>query len=477
MQTKTIHIFPDLLVPTNREKSEAGVVRPHLSYWQEARRRFFKNRTAVVSLVGLGLIASFTVLGPFIWPVDPEIQDNYRTSLPPFQRQTAVVADLSENPSDLSNVARSLASEPEREVADLANIELQMVGQPSTLGVKLTWRNPPIDDAIVIYRSDVAPTDRSWGIPIAELSGLASDSSGEHDHLDSQYIDSQSLEAGDYFYTLVARDSSMEERAIAPSLKVLVLAALPLERALLDEPTVKPGDVLPLPLAPLGTDALGRDLLARLMHGGRISLFIGLWASLLYTLLGVAAGGIAGICGGQVDNVIMRVSDFITGLPFLLCVILLKIVMGVGPGESGVTAMVIALVALSWTGVARLVRGQILQLKSSEYVQAARLMGAGSYYIVVHHLLPNILGLLIVSLTFSIPSAIFTEAFLSFIGLGVAAPDSSWGSLCTDVLQSLLTRPHEFFFPAAMISLTVLAFNTLGDGLRDALDPKLRSQE
>ena len=139
--------------------------------------------------------------------------------------------------------------------------------------------------------------------------------------------------------------------------------------------------------------------------------------------------------------------------------------------------MIVALVVLSWTGVARLVRGQILQLKGSEFVQAARLMGASNIYLIRKHMIPNLMGLILVSLTFSIPSAIFTEAFLSFIGLGVAAPAASWGSLCTDAVQSLFTRPYEFFMPAVLISLAVLSFNLLGDGLRDALDPKLRSQE
>ena len=155
--------------------------------------------------------------------------------------------------------------------------------------------------------------------------------------------------------------------------------------------------------------------------------------------------------------------------------ILFKVAFGAGAGESGVMAMLVAMVILSWTGSARLVRGQVLQLRDSEFVQASRLLGANWLYLLLRHLLPNTMGVILVSLTFAIPSAIFMEAFLSFIGMGVAPPTPSWGSMCNDGIQTFLTHPHEFLFPALFISMAVLAFNLLGDGLRDALDPKMRS--
>lgn len=213
------------------------------------------------------------------------------------------------------------------------------------------------------------------------------------------------------------------------------------------------------------------------MYGGRISLFIGVIAAFCYTLLGILIGGASGYLGGRADSLIMRFTDFVMGLPFLLFVILLKVVFNVEAGESGLFPLMMALVGLSWTGSARLVRGQILQLRESDYVQAARLLGAGPTYLVLRHMIPNLFGVILVTLTFGIPASIFTEAFLSFIGLGVASPAASWGSMCTEGVQTLFTRPYEFFFPAVCISLTVLAFNLLGDGLRDALDPKLRGQE
>jgi oligopeptide transport system permease protein len=157
--------------------------------------------------------------------------------------------------------------------------------------------------------------------------------------------------------------------------------------------------------------------------------------------------------------------------------ILFRVAMGVQAGESGVAPMLIAMIALSWTGAARLTRGQVLQLREREFVQASRLLGARPLYLLVRHLLPNTLGVILVSLTFAIPSAIFSEAFLSFIGMGVVPPTPSWGSMCNDGIKTFLVYPHEVLFPAAAISVTVLAFNLLGDGLRDALDPRMRSVE
>jgi oligopeptide transport system permease protein len=165
----------------------------------------------------------------------------------------------------------------------------------------------------------------------------------------------------------------------------------------------------------------------------------------------------------------------VVALPFLLFMILFQVVFGIGPGESGIVPMLIALVVLSWPATSRLVRGQILQIREEAYVNAARLLGGSHQYLIWRHMIPNTLGVILVTLTFAVPAAIFTEAFLSFIGMGVAPPTASWGSMCNEGLKTMLTHPHELIFPAVMISMTVLAFNLLGDGLRDALDAKMRS--
>jgi len=194
-----------------------------------------------------------------------------------------------------------------------------------------------------------------------------------------------------------------------------------------------------------------------------------LMAPLVYVLLGMLYGATSALIGGRVDIVMMNFVDFVVALPFLLFMILFRVAMGTGPGESGITAMLVAMIALGWPTPARLVRGQILKLRELPYVDAAKLMGAGRGYLIIRHLLPNVTGSLLVTFTFAIPSAIFTEAFLSFIGMGVVPPAASWGSMCNDGLRNLMSYPHMMLFPALAISLTVLTFNLLGDALRDAM--------
>ncbi len=223
-----------------------------------------------------------------------------------------------------------------------------------------------------------------------------------------------------------------------------------------------------------GTDGLGRDLFTRVLHGARISLSIGFMASLV-TLFGVLYGGISGFAGGWLDNVMMRFVDIMYSIPFLLWVILMMVYLKeILPENAGLISMYVALGLVYWLPMARIVRGQILSLKEQEFVLAAHTIGASKTRILLRHLIPNCIGPVIVTATLTIPEAIFTEAFLSFIGLGVSAPRASWGTLASDALVSLKSYPHLLFFPAAAICITLLAFNFLGDGLRDALDPKMR---
>lgn len=218
-----------------------------------------------------------------------------------------------------------------------------------------------------------------------------------------------------------------------------------------------------------GTDTLGRDIFIRNVYGARISLMIALMATLVQFFIGVIYGGISGYVGGAVDNLMMRIVDLINTIPLLLYVILLMVVMGAGLGT-----IMVALGSVYWVLMARLVRGQVLSIKENEFVLAARTLGASSWRIMVKHLIPNAMGPIIVSLAMMVPSAIFTESFLSFVGLGVSAPQASWGTLANDAMGGLRTYPYQLFIPSFFISLTVLSFNFVGDGLRDALDPRLR---
>ena len=219
----------------------------------------------------------------------------------------------------------------------------------------------------------------------------------------------------------------------------------------------------------LGTDNLGRDLATRICYGARISLSIGIVASLINLGIGVLYGGISGYFGGRIDSVMMRIVDILYGIPLLLYVILLMVVL-----KPGLMNVFLALGLVYWLRMARIVRAQVLGLKELEYVLAARVLGASHRRLIFGHLLPNSLGPIIITLTLSIPEAIFTEAFLSFIGLGVSAPMASWGVLASEGVVTLRSYPFQLLSPAIAISLTMLGFNFLGDGLRDALDPRMR---
>ena len=221
----------------------------------------------------------------------------------------------------------------------------------------------------------------------------------------------------------------------------------------------------------MGTDGLGRDLLTRVLFGARVSMAVGIGTALIALVIGSAYGLISGFIGGNLDHLMMRLVDIFYGLPDMLIFILLSLLFGRNIG-----GLLIALGLVSWVRFARIARGQVLQAKEFLFVEGARAMGASRRRIILHHILPNILGPIIVTLSFSIPAAILAESTLSFIGLGINDPYSawgtSWGSLAQDGWRAMRTYPHILFFPAAAIFLTILAFNTLGNALSDLLNPR-----
>lgn len=218
-----------------------------------------------------------------------------------------------------------------------------------------------------------------------------------------------------------------------------------------------------------GTDQMGRDQFIRIMYGARISLTIGIVAAAINFLIGVVYGGLSGYIGGSLDMVLMRIVDILTSLPSLLYVLLVMLIFG-----SNVFSVILALCFTSWIGTARVVRSEVMHLKHSDYVMAARLSGASTGHLLWSHLVPNAMGPIIVSTAFLIPNAIFSEAFLSFLGIGIRAPMASWGTLANDAIPIMAQYPHQMLFPVAAICLTMFSFNFIGDGLRDALDPRMK---
>ena len=445
--------------PVRAEDPTQVISRPSLSYWQDAWIRLKANRRALYSLYLVIALLTFTISGPWFWTLDPQEQDLDQISRAPGLAPRATIVEPYA-PWDGSTL-------------NPPGSGLRLAEPATSQAVRLIWEPMAGAHGYRVYRN-LFPIgeELAFGLPLFDLS----------DANETAFEDRLDLRPRQYYYTVVALDARGQLSGQHQTIQVDVERVITLEEAtakglIPDGTEPHLGEHVELVFHPLGTDYLGRDMLARLMSGARVSLFIGIFAPLLFILFGVVYGATAGFFGGLVDQLLMRFSDFVVALPFLLFMILIRVASGVQPGESGITPLVIALVLLMWPSTARLVRGQILQIREEGYVSASRLLGAKTGYLVLRHMIPNTMGVILVTLTFAVPTAIFTEAFLSFIGMGVAPPEASWGSMCNEGIKTMLTHPHELIFPALFISLTVLAFNLLGDGLRDALDARMRGAE
>ncbi len=428
-----------------------------LDYWQGSWKKLRANPRAMLSLIFIVSLVSFSLFGPLLWRVDPARQDLNQLSQAPSMNKQAIVVDT------------FISWQPENLFGDQGIKHLSILSPAHTSSVKLRWPINPEADYYEIYRHEYQPSgENDFGLPLAETSKE-----------ENFYEDRLNLEPQTYFYTVLARDGEgklLAYETIETGLEIAVSkkdAEKHLQAGKWKKVSEHEG-VLRVELSshPMGTDYLGRDMMARLMEGGRTSLIIALIASLLFVAVGSLYGALAAYIGGQTDNIMMRFADFVIALPFLLFMILLKVSFGIRPGESGIGVMVFSLVILSWPGAARLIRSQVLVLREQNFILSARINGAGVLHILWKHLFPNVLSLILISLSFAIPSVILTEAFLSFIGLGVVPPTPSWGSMCQEGIKTFLFHPHELVFPSVFIGVTVLAFNLLGDGLRDAFDVK-----
>lgn len=453
---------PEDFMLLNEKPEQVVIQKQSQSYWQDVWLRFKRNRKALWSFYILCGLSTFSLLGPVFWQVDPATQDSTQISIAPTLMNSALIVDeLKADPS----VTLLLRGLPHAE-------DVWLLGQANTELVKIAWKGNLEAVSYEIFRHELKPSgEYDLGLPLGETDG------------ETYYEDRLKLEGIPYFYSVLARNQNKQVISLH-TIKADVRRALMLDtaKAKVDEGSLKlqpgekisVGEMITLPIHPMGTDGFGRDLMARVMLGGQTSLLIGFFASIFFVFIGFIYGAVSGYLGGAIDNLMMRFADFVVALPFLLFMILLRVAFGVGPGESGIVAMIISLVLLSWPTSARLVRGQVLQLKQQAFIQSAKMNGANLSYILIQHLLPNVLGVILVSLSFAIPSVILTEAFLSFIGLGVVPPTPSWGAMCNEGIKTFLFHPHELAFPAVFISVTVLAFNLFGDGLREAFDVKLK---
>lgn len=414
--------------------------------WRQVLARIWAKKTARVALLYLCALLLLTVTGSLLWPVDPDLQNIAQLSRPPQGAVWARVIDVAEAQHD-----RQLS----------AGLDELTVLDAHTEGVSLAWPAQSAARHLRLYRRDAVATAPGYeGILLAELDGAA-----------VFYRDRLNLAPQRYEYSLwfATPDQQWQRYQRITVQAVQAISRFDVELMGLTPRVVDGIEQVYLPAHPLGTDQLGRDILARLLAGARISLAIGLLAPLFYIAFGALYGGIAAYRGGWLDELMMRAADFVIGLPFLLFMILFKVVFGLHSDNSGMLLMLVAIILLSWPESARLVRGQILQLRSQPYVEAARLMGAGSFHIIRYHMLPQLAGTLLVSFSFAVPTVIFTEAFLSFIGMGIVPPAASWGTMCEEGMRNLFSSPHILLAPALAISLTVIAFNQLGDALRDAI--------
>lgn len=415
-------------VPADKAEKEGFIPdRPPTSYWKDAWRRFRRNAVAMVALTILVLIVIFAFVGPMIVPYG---YDEFNKGAENMHASHYSLADQLLIEEKLAEAAESTKTPDEI----LAEAEAAAAAEGRTLS---------INEKVQIKNK----------------------------------AKQQAASGGD---GAVTEESVIAEYGLKP--KPFGYSRKELERKEAGE------KVFP---HVFGTDGFGRDIMVRTMIGARVSLLVGVFAALLVLIIGAVYGSVSGYAGGMVDAVMQRIVEVIQSVPEVLVILLISMVLKVRFNETlatstgvigtlfhtvgtNVIAMFIAFASLYWVTMSRIIRGQILQLKQQEYVTAARALGAKSGRIIKKHLLPNCIGQIVTTTFLQIPSAIFVESFLSFLGVGVDTPMTSLGSMCTDALGGMYTYPERLLFPAVLLSVMILSLNLVGDGLRDALDPKLK---
>lgn len=423
---------------SNTEKAEMVEMHKSISYWKDALRRFRNNTVSMVALFVFLACLFFAFVGPYLIPYN--YADQYRTAqkLGPFEYSSGEKAahEIQKQIDGFYATALRPGS-----ITAMAPGDYTFTFKGKTYAFKLEEQ---CDNSILVL--DLDESD-----PLRMVA--------ENDVSNGSYSS----------YTAIPFTDQAPDNA----------AVIKLSRRTF--PHV------------FGTDSSGRDIMARTMYGARVSIIIGVVAALIVLVIGSLYGAISGLCGGAVDFIMMRIVELIYSIPEVLIVLLLQVVLkdplqawfqahsatsafvrAMSDLGAGIVSIFITFAALYWVTMARIIRGQVLQLKKQEYVTAATALGASNGRIIRKHLLPNCIGPLVITTCLQIPSAIFLESFLSFLGLGVSAPMASLGSLCSDALQTIQLYPYRLVFPAIILTIIVLTLNLVGDGLRDALDPRLK---
>ena len=401
-----------------------------MSYWKDAWRRLRKNTVAMVALVIIILLAIFAFVGPAVVPYTYKQQIRGSEALHPWhyslEDQEKINAYMEEH-SGAGKLSPDEAVEQARKEAEAKGTTLSRV-----------------DEAKIRAKANVSQQEAS---------------DNEEKVTEADAVKALGIKHSMFGYSNKELQKKAEGEKVFPHV--------------------------------FGTDDQGRDIMVRVMVGARVSIIVGVCAALLVLVIGALYGSISGYCGGMVDTVMQRIVEIIYSIPEMLIILLLSATLkpaleqfqnsGDGILQSLVTllgpnliSMFIAFGLLYWVTMSRIIRGQILQLKQQEYVTAARALGAKGGRIITKHLLPNCIGQIVTTTFLQIPSAIFLESFLSFLGVGVSAPLTSLGSMCSEALSGLTTYPYRLFIPAVILSVMILSLNLFGDGLRDALDPKLK---
>ena len=423
----------DFASASRQEKDDFIQDRQSVSYWKDAWRRLKKNVVAMVALGVIVFLFLFAFVGPLLIPYGYDEFNKGAENLYPYHYTL----------EDTQRVNDEIASRTQSDVVDVDEMIAQAKAEAEKKGEKFTKK----DEAVIRAKAKVA--------------AKPSEDSSEEQSVDE---DSVRKELGIKKHIFGYSQAELERKANGEKVFPHVF----------------------------GTDMYGRDILVRVMYGARVSMSVGVFAAILVLVIGALYGAISGYCGGKVDAVMQRIVELIYAVPEMLVVLLIATALkpiltdyvnssGTSPLKSFVNvlgpnliSMFIAFGLLYWVTMSRIIRGQILQLKQQEYVTAARALGAKGGRIITKHLLPNCIGQIVTTTFLQIPSAIFLESFLSFLGVGVSAPLTSLGSMCSEALSGLTTYPYRLFIPAVILSVMILSLNLFGDGLRDALDPKLK---